>query len=294
MEGMHSMIQKITKEDEHFPKKLRCYKGMPETLYFTGRLPEEDRPTAAIIGARACSPYGRIQAFRYAKVLSNEGVQIISGLAYGIDGEGHKGALEGKTPTFAVLGNGLDVCYPRANAALYRRIPEEGGGLISEYPPGTKPIHYHFPARNRIISALADLVLVVEAKEKSGSLITANYALEQGKMVYAIPGPVNEELSRGCHQLIFDGAGIAYCPEVLLSEWHISPESQEKKMQKENLGLEREQNLVYSCLDFRPKSIDFVARQTGLSVIEVSRILVELSLSGHISETGRNYYIRNQ
>ncbi len=113
-------------------------------------------------------------------------------------------------------------------------------------------------------------------------------------MVYALPGPVNEELSLGCHQLIFDGAGIAYSPEVLLSEWKITPKDPGKKNKIENLGLERNMNLVYSCLDFRPKNIDYIVRQTGLTVAEVSRIVVELSLLGYIKETGRHYYIRNR
>src|SRR5699024_4473676 len=162
--------------------------------------------------------YGRIQAFRYARVLSEAGVQIISGLAWGIDSEGHKGALEGGTSTFAVLGNGVDICYPAGNRGLYQRILRQGGGICSEYPPGVRPRKYSVPARNRIISGLADLVLVVEAKEKSGSLITAQWALEQGKAVFALPGPVNEELSMGCHRLIYDGAGIAFSPEILLEE----------------------------------------------------------------------------
>ena len=189
---------------------------MPKQLYYIGRFPEDNKPTAAIVGARLCSAYGRIQAFRYGKFLSEHGVQVISGMAAGIDAEGHKGALEGGTPTFAVLGNGVDICYPSSSRGIYRRIPQKNGGIISEYEPGTRGRAYHFPARNRIISGLADLVLVVEAKEKSGSLITASCALEQGKMVYAIPGAVNDALSRGCHKLIYDGAGIAYSPEILL------------------------------------------------------------------------------
>lgn len=127
-----------------------------------------------------------------------------------VDAEAHKGALEGGTATYAVLAGGVDICYPAGNKALYERILREGGGIISEQPPGMRARNYFFPARNRIISGLADMVLIVEAREKSGSLITAQWALDQGKTVYAIPGPVNEELSIGCHKLIYDGAGIAY------------------------------------------------------------------------------------
>ena len=211
-------IRCITKTSLEYPKKMMQYPSMPAKLYVKGRMPDPDKITVAVIGARMCSPYGRIQAFRYAKELSQAGVQIISGMALGIDSEGHKGALEGKMPTFAVLGSGVDVCYPKTNKKLYERILWENGGIISECPLGSEPVSWHFPARNRIISALSDAVLVVEAKENSGSLITAGFALEQGKMVYAIPGAVTDTLSRGCHKLIYDGAGIAYCPEIILEE----------------------------------------------------------------------------
>ena len=209
-------IRCIEKSDPEYPQIMKQYSSMPAKLYVKGRLPDPKRRTVAVIGARMCSPYGRMQAFRYAKALSVAGVQIISGMALGIDSEGHKGALEGKMPTFAVLGSGVDVCYPKSNRKLYERILWENGGIISECPLGSGPVSWHFPARNRIISALSDAVLVVEAKENSGSLITAGFALEQGKMVYAIPGAVTDELSRGCHKLIYDGAGIAYCPEIML------------------------------------------------------------------------------
>lgn len=217
-------IRCITKTSPEYPKKMKQYPSMPANLYVKGRMPDPDKITVAVIGARMCSPYGRIQAFRYAKELSQAGVQIISGMALGIDSEGHKGALEGKMPTFAVLGSGVDVCYPKTNKKLYERILWENGGIISECPLGSEPVSWHFPARNRIISALSDAVLVVEAKENSGSLITAGFALEQGKMVYAIPGAVTDTLSRGCHKLIYDGAGIAYCPEIILEELGIGAE----------------------------------------------------------------------
>ena len=140
------------KNSSIYPARLRELSGMPKQLYYIGRFPEDNKPTAAIVGARLCSAYGRIQAFRYGKFLSEHGVQVISGMAAGIDAEGHKGALEGGTPTFAVLGNGVDICYPSSSRGIYRRIPQKNGGIISEYEPGTRGRAYHFPARNRIIS----------------------------------------------------------------------------------------------------------------------------------------------
>ena len=291
-ESTSENIRCITKEDPEYPVKMKQYPSMPNKLYVKGRLPLAEKPAVAVIGARMCSPYGRIQAFRYAKVLSEAGIQIISGMALGIDSEGHKGALEGKMPTFAVLGSGVDVCYPRANRKLYERILWEGGGVISECPPGTQPMPWCFPARNRIISALADAVLIVEAKENSGSLITAGFALEQGKMVYAIPGAVTDALSRGCHKLIYDGAGIAYSPEIILEELEICTKTNIKSDEKNDLGLESDLNMVYSCLDLRPKNVDYIVRKTGFSPGQVSTYLIELMLQGLITECGKHYYTR--
>ena len=152
----------------------------------------------------------------------------------GIDAEGHKGALDTDTPTFAVLGSGVE-CVIQFQQTALSADPGKGGGIISELPPGSPPVNWAFPARNRIISGLSDAVLVVEAKEQSGSLITANFALEHGHSVYALPGAVTEELSRGCNKLIFDGAGIAYSPEIMLMEWE-SRQKQTSKCGKKEVG----------------------------------------------------------
>jgi DNA processing protein len=296
MEGTENGIRRIGYDDPTYPQRLKPYPGMPKLLYVLGSLPKDDSPTAAIVGARQCSVYGRMQAFRYAKCLSEAGVQIISGLAYGIDAEAHKGALEGAAPTFAVLGSGVDVCYPSSNLPLYRRIQREGGGILSEFEPGVKARNYHFPIRNRIISALADILLVVEAKDKSGSLITARYALDQGKSVYALPGSVTEELSLGCHKLIYDGAGIAYSPEILLEELGISGSSSQKLADKfrenKELGLESDLKLLYSCLDLRPKTPDMLLKETNLSVEQLNRLLMELELLGMTKEVFRHHYVK--
>lgn len=285
-------IRQISSKSAEYPQKLNNYPKMPEILFAKGNLPDAKKPTAAIVGARACSPYGRIQTFRYAKILSSAGVQIISGMAYGIDAEAHKGALEGGTPTYAVLAGGVDICYPSGNRPLYDRILRENGGILSEQPPGMRARNYFFPARNRIISGLADLVLIVEAREKSGSLITAQWALDQGKIVYAVPGPVNEALSMGCHKLIYDGAGIAYSPEILLRELGLNCENKVKSPEKNDLGLASDLKLVYSCLDLRPKSTDFLIQKTGLPPEKIGSLLLELKLSGLVREIGRHYYIK--
>ena len=213
-------------------------------------------------------------------------------MAYGIDTEAHRGALEGRGGTWAVLGNGPDICYPAGNRGLYQRILRTGGGIISEQTPGTKARNYFFPARSRIISGLADLVLIVEAREKSGSLITAQWALDQGKAVFAVPGPVNEERSMGCHKLIYDGAGIAYTPEILLREMGIEYENPVKIKTKNDLGLATDLKLVYSCLDLRPKSMDFLIQKTGLPPEKIGSLMLELTLSGLALEVGRHYYVK--
>ena len=292
MEGKQTEIRKITINSKEYPKRLKKLSGMPKELYVIGNLPEDNAPTAAVVGARMCSAYGKRQAHCYAKVLAEYGIQVISGMALGLDTQGHLGALEAQRPTYAVLGSGVDVCYPAANRKLYNQILETGGGIISEFPPGMPPKAGHFPARNRIISALADVVLIVEARERSGSLITAGFALDQGKAVYALPGQVDQTLSQGCNQLIFDGAGIAWCPEILLGEWGIFPEKKETAGEKKNLGLARDLELVYSCLDLRPENLDYFIQKTGFSAGKTSGLLMQLQVLGLASEVGRQHYVR--
>lgn len=286
-------IQCITRESPAYPGRMKQLAGMPRRLYVKGSLPRDDRPSAAIIGARECTYYGKTQAFRFARALSEAGVQIISGMAYGIDSEAHWGAFKGIMPTYAVLGCGADICYPKRNEKLYEQIAMSGG-ILSEQPCGRRPIPGFFPARNRIISALADVVIVVEAKERSGSFITVDFALEQGKSVYAVPGPADSPFSRGCHRLIEQGAGIAYAPEAVLSQW---PEKllmriQEKK--KKQLGLAKDLDLVYSCLDLQPRNLEFLAGQLPFTPEKLVKCLTKLELSGYIFQISKNYYVRKE
>ena len=195
--------------------------------------------------------------------------------------------------SYAVLGSGVDVCYPRENIGLYMDIQEKGG-IVSEFSPGTQPYAWNFPRRNRIISALADWILIMEAKERSGSLITADLALEQGKDVYALPGPVNSVLSQGCHRLIKQGAGILITPEELMDEWNINPVEIGQKGNKSEKMLESPEFMVYSCLDLFPKGTNQLMKETGLSVTELMERLITLELNGYVKEVSRNYYIRLQ
>lgn len=215
---MENKIEYYGKEDRQYPQRLRVLPGSPGRLYVKGELPPEDRPAVAVVGARICSEYGRSQAFEFARILAEHGVAVISGLARGIDAAAHRGALAGGGRTYAVLGSGVDNCYPKMNFPLYCEILESGGGILSEFPPLSRPEAWHFPVRNRIISGLADAVLVIEARKRSGSLITADCALEQGRTVFALPGRVGDALSEGCNYLIYQGAVPAYSPEAVLQE----------------------------------------------------------------------------
>lgn len=285
-------IRCCMKLEKQYPERLKGYENMPGCLYIKGRLPAENKKTVAIVGARVCSRYGAYQAHEFAKKLAGRGVQIISGLARGIDSCAHRGALEGSGETFAVLGCGVDICYPRQHENLCQQILAQGGGLLSEFPMGTPPYAGNFPRRNRIISGLADLVLVIEAKKKSGSLITANYALEQGKLVYALPGRVGDALSEGCNQLIADGAGLADSVETILEELHIFPGKNEDFPQNSKIRLARQEEMVYSCLDLQPKNIEEIVQEVSLDTGKIAESLLKLELDGLVTEPVKNYYAR--
>lgn len=199
-------IKTITVGDEAYPENLMHIYGKPQTLYVLGNEKLLDAQSIAIIGCRKASSYGLKSAYKFGYELAKKGICVVSGFARGIDSYAHKGALAARGSTIAVLGCGLDVVYPPENADLYKQIVMNNGAIITEYPLGSRPEKYHFPARNRIISGLSDGVLVVEAKERSGTLITVEYALEQGKNVYAIPGNITSENSYGTNELIKEGA----------------------------------------------------------------------------------------
>lgn len=276
---------------EAYPQRLLELSDFPYALYVKGNLPDPASRKAAIVGSRRCTPYGEKYAVEFGKVLAQYGIEVISGLARGIDGMGQRGALMGNGKTFAVLGSGPDVCYPREHIGLYMDILEQGGGILSEYPPGTPPLSWHFPTRNRIISGLSDAVLVIEAGEKSGSLITVDIALEQGRDIYALPGPVNSSMSRGCNYLIQQGAGLMTSPEMLLKEWGIDSCSVSDGKAKNKKVLETPEKLVYSCLGLYPKNIEQIAEETKLSPRELVGLLVSLELQGYAREISKNNYV---
>ncbi len=277
---------------EEYPERLRRIYDPPFALYVKGSLPDKEKKSVAVVGARACSEYGRGVARLLGRTLAEHEVPVFSGLAVGIDSASHAGALMSDGSRFAVLGSGCDVCYPRSSENLYRNMISGKGGILSELRPGTQPLPQFFPRRNRIISALADVVVVVEAKKRSGSLITADCAIEQGKDVYAVPGRFRESLSEGCNHLIEQGAGILYDIENFLKNTGIVSDSEIMKKKLDKLSLEKEERLVYISLDFNPKFIDIIIEETGLNLLTVLHALDALKKKQLVQETFQNYFCK--
>lgn len=284
-------ITMICSDDAEYPKRLRNIYNRPVCLYIKGVMPSETYPSVAIVGARNCSEYGRSVAYMLGKQLAQSGVTVISGMASGIDGAAHRGALATNGCSVGVLAGGVDHCYPRENFDIYEHI-QKNGCLISEYAPGIKPTSNHFPLRNRIISGLADVIVVVEAREKSGSLITVDMALEQNKMVLAVPGRINDELSKGCNNLIKLGAGVVTATKDVLECLDFEVPLSVVEMKKNTKLLAREEEMVYSCLDLLPQNLDNILEETGLDFSIISECLLSLEFKDMIKEVTKGYYVK--
>lgn len=284
-------IKIITCEEEEYPRRLVCLYDRPYILYVKGRLPDEKIPTCGIVGARNCTRYGAALARELGELLGENGIQVISGLARGIDGEGQYGAVRAAGASFGILGCGVDICYPEENLKLYEMIQKQGG-IISEFAPGTPAFPTHFPMRNRIISALSDKLIVVEARKKSGSLITVDFALEQGKEVFGVPGRVTDSLSEGVNNLLRLGAGVLTKAEDILEEFGVNTARNRMPCGKNNFLLAEKENMVYSMLDLQPKNIQYIIEETKMDVSVVSEVLLELQIKGLIVECGKNHYAK--
>ncbi len=277
-----------------YPEKLLNLPDPPEVLYVKGRLPEATLRTIAMIGTRKCSGYGSMMARQLGTALAGAGIQVVSGMARGIDGIGQRAVVEAGGSTFAVLGCGVDICYPAENQKLYDKITEQGG-ILSEYPPHTQPKAQLFPPRNRIISGLSDGVLVIEAKEKSGTMITVDMALEQGRDVYALPGRVVDGQSSGCNRLIKQGAVMVVSVEDFL--WELGVDRKKIKVSGVvNITLPEltgEEERVNTCLECDPKSLEYVAECCpDIPVYRLTQIMISLCLKGRAEQMGVGYYCR--
>ncbi len=297
--------------DKDFPEKLKNLYNPPIGLFYKGRLPNPKKPSIAVIGARKCSGYGKTIAEEFSGKLGKSGCQIISGLAYGIDGFSHRAALSAGAYTLGVLGTGPDVIYPAQNGDLYHEMSEKGG-VVTEYYLGTPGAKNHFPERNRLISGFADVLLVVEAKKKSGTMITVDNALEQGKDVYVIPGRIGDELSEGCLEMARTGAGIVLSPEEILAAFELSDNQQIIKGKDEqyafkfdcvgefsencqkikDLTLEKDEIILYALLSFEPIHMDELVEKSGMTYFEVLQTIMSLNTKGYIKESSPGFYVK--
>lgn len=280
--------------DPLYPARLRAIADPPPLLYLKGNLRPEDEKAVAVVGSRSASEYGRRVARDLCRGLAFLGFTVVSGMARGIDGTAHETALDSGGRTIAVLGSGVDRAYPPEHAGLYQRIGAQGA-VISEFPLGTRPLAFNFPARNRLIAGLSLGVVVVEATEKSGSLITAALAVEQGRDVFAVPGEVGSSRSRGAHRLIRQGAKLVERVEDIVEE--IAPQLMTggfaAKPQERTLppNASDETRKIFALLMERPLHIDDVIQTSGLSSARVAEVLLELELQGFLRQLPGKRYV---
>lgn len=284
--------------DDGYPAQLRQLSDPPPVLFVNGHLGLLHSPQVAIVGSRRPTASGREIAYGFAKNLATAGVIITSGMAYGIDAAAHLGALAGSGGTIAVLGNGLDLIYPRRHGKLAERIAAVGA-LVSELPLGTPPLAAHFPHRNRIISGLSLGVVVVEAGQRSGSLISARLAANQGREVFAVPGSIFNPLARGCHALIRDGAALVESAGEVLEILRLVPSgvgsqdiTEADSTAAGEEALDADHRRVLSALGHEPVSFDTLVERTGLTAHSVSSMLLVLELRGYVSLATGGLYCR--
>ncbi len=292
MLGLKNVIKTISIKDKNYPKPLKEIKDPPEVLYYEGELKSEEN-CFAVVGTRMSSSYGKQMALEIAGDLAEAGLTIVSGLAPGIDSFSHLAALEGRKRTIAVLGTGLDEksIYPQENLKLARKILELGGALISEYPPGTRGTQFTFPQRNRIISGLSLGVLIIEAKQKSGALITANWAKKQGRKIFAIPGPIHSLNSKGCHYLIkHEVAKLVENANDILKELNLPLKEISSLYEGEN----EKENLILDALKEEALDIDKIIERTKLSADAVAGTLAILEIKSKVKNLGGNIYAINR
>ncbi|MFB3894839.1 MAG: DNA-processing protein DprA [bacterium] len=289
-------VKLITYQDEGYPPHLKTIYDFPSILYVQGDLKSEDNQAIAIVGSRRATTYGRLTARKLAQDLVLAGLTVVSGFAHGIDTESHLGAIESNGRTIAVIGNGIDINYPRENQAIRNKIIQnQTGCIISEFPMGTTPEPANFPKRNRIISGLSLGVVVVEASDSSGALLTAEHAIDQNRLVFAVPGNVTATTSRGTNKLIQQGAKLVTTAEDILLElgFVIEPKSKEQSKSIPAIaGLLGEQKIIVETLSSEPMHVDQIAIATQLTPAALAKHLLELELKGYIKEVAGKRFIR--
>jgi DNA processing protein len=297
LQGPHRSL--LTADDPRYPPQLAAVRGMPPALFVEGDPAALALPQVAIVGSRAPTAAGRETAFELAARLAAAGFAITSGLAAGIDGQAHRGALAARGVTIAVCGTGLDRVYPDAHRQLAAHIAT-AGALVSEFPTGTPPRSQNFPRRNRLMSGLARGVLVIEAAARSGSLITARLAGEQGREVMAVPGSIHNPLARGCHRLIKDGAALVESSDDVLAALGVSLATGAAKSARKtgdganNPGgaLDSDAEMLLNALGFEPAGLDRLVQRTGLAAHSVISKLQLLELEGRVETMAGGRYSR--
>lgn len=284
-------IKIIKIEDTNYPEHLLQIKNPPKQLYVLGDETLLNKQSIAIIGSRDCTQYGYEQAIYFAKELSKNNICIVSGMAIGIDSAAHIGAKSELGKTIAVLGSGFNHIFPEENEELFHEILEEGGCIISEYEKNVEPDSKHFPIRNRIISGLADGVLVIEAKSRSGSGITARLAKEQNKKVYCIPSNIDSKNGIGTAKLIQQGAKLVLSPQDILIELGINI-LENKTSEQKSIKVDKQYKAVYEILTRIPINVNEICKRTGKNIIEVNTTLTMLELQGLVKQVGVNEFVK--
>lgn len=277
-------IKVLSIDDNDYPLRLKNMYSPPKILYVKGEFNFNNNIAIAIVGSRKATPYGRWLSEKFSRELSQLGITIISGMANGIDTYAHRAALNTKGSTISVLGCGVDIIYPKANEKLYHDIITNGA-VISQFPLGTKPFPYNFPNRNRIISALSLGVLIIEAEEKSGSLITAEHALNQGVEIFSIPGNINSVYSKGTNKLIKDGAKLVTSIDDIIEE--INEFKKLKRIEENEINynnLSCNEKKIIECLSNGPTHCDIISYNTEINISEINSFLTILQMKGLVKE----------
>ena len=289
-------IRVIHWQHPEYPAVLRHIHGPPPVLYCRGDTGALDRPCLAMVGSRHASRDGLNHARRFAHALSEGGFSVVSGLALGVDGAAHRGAVDGGGMTIGILANGVDQPYPRRHETLANDLLQAGGLLVSELPPGTPARSHLFPQRNRLISGLCRGVLVVEAGLRSGSLITARLAMEQGREVFAIPGSIHQPSVRGCHRLIREGAVLVETVDDIVSElgvWDSLPSQAGPDVAPEPAHLDDESRRVLEAVTYEPVDSDSLCRATGMGAADLLQAMLLLEMEGLVESTAGGYRRRS-
>lgn len=276
--------------DTTYPKNLTFIQNSPTILYYMGELLPQDECSISVVGSRNCTQYGILATEKIVSDLAKNNITIISGMARGIDATAHYAALNNNCRTIAVLGSGVNVIYPQCNKELYRKIINNGA-VISEFMPNTKPYSWNFPTRNRLISGMSFGTLVVEATTKSGTMITANWAGDQGKNVYAIPGNIFSEQSKGTNKLISEGAKIVNTATDILEDLHSIIKYELNSIESPKLS--EEEKIVFELISHTPVSIYELSLKSFLPIAKLNSILTILELNGYIKKLAGDNFIRD-